>query len=51
MKRRKRKSKLTYSQALWLTTVFPSTWEAEIERIVIRGQPQQNVIEISQVVG
>jgi hypothetical protein len=30
----------------WLTLVIPATWEAEIKRIEVWGQPRQTVPEI-----
>jgi hypothetical protein len=33
------------SQAQWLTPVIPATWEAEMGRIEVRGQPGQTVLK------
>jgi hypothetical protein len=30
----------------WLTWVIPATWEVEIGRIIVQGQPRQKVNEI-----
>jgi hypothetical protein len=29
----------------WLTPVIPATWEAEIRRITVQGQPKQIVLK------
>jgi hypothetical protein len=37
--------KLLSPQELWLTLVMLATWEAEIRKIKVRGQPGQIVLE------
>jgi hypothetical protein len=39
----------TVSRAWWLTPVTPATGEAEIRRIVVRGQPGQLVLHVFAV--
>jgi hypothetical protein len=36
-------SKANYSQAQWLTPAILATWEAEIERTMVRGQSRKTV--------
>jgi hypothetical protein len=36
-----------FGQAQWLTSIILATWEAEIGRTVIQGQPGQKVHEAS----
>jgi hypothetical protein len=31
-------------QVRWLTPVIPATWEAEIGRIEVQGQPRQELV-------
>jgi hypothetical protein len=35
-----------WGQAQWLSPVIPVTWEVEIGRIVVWGQPEQKISQI-----
>jgi hypothetical protein len=41
----KKKKIVPWARYCWFTTVILATWEAEIQRLVVRGQPRQRVWE------
>jgi hypothetical protein len=41
----KQKKKTQKTRHWWLTSVIPATWEADIRRIEVQGQPGQKVFK------